>query len=464
MLRVVARSRKDAKAAKAAVEKFMGGWGIEVESLGGPRGGALEEAILREARPFTVFLLGREDLDPNSMGGLQDALPPFSEVAVVKGSRVRNVRVEAIYSALNSARARIRLRTHWSGSTFILSRRPGSVEVEDLPYSPQGDSFFVYGRGSKVLGLFMQRSIGGAALLFKMYGGKHLVYSGPRPLGELVIDNSKPLPQGRLYRRVKPVRVDVESLVEANRSILRVLEQHSAEVLRMVGEDVDTVIVPWSGGKDSTAALLLAVEAFGRDAVKAVYVDTGIDFIENAEYVEKVASTLGVDLVYARADVDEGLLIEGMPMPDPEYRWCTGRKLEALRQAFRTVSRGKTVVVTGDRDGESEKRGKRPPLRYDEKLGYPVVSPLKLWSGGHVQLYILSKGIPLNPLYEAGFYRIGCYLCFALRSWEIEVMKRGGIIERILRERPGHRELVEKFLELKKKGFGGDLGACICGV
>ncbi|WP_256205097.1 hypothetical protein [Aeropyrum camini] len=43
-------------------------------------------------------------------------------------------------------------------------------------------------------------------------------------------------------------------------------------------------------------------------------------------------------------------------------------------------------------------------------------------------------------------------------------MKRNGIMDRILRERPGHKELVEKFLELKKKGFGGDLGACICGV
>ncbi|WP_082398378.1 phosphoadenosine phosphosulfate reductase domain-containing protein [Aeropyrum camini] len=410
MLRVVARSRKDAKAARAALDKFMGGWGIEVESLGGPRGGALEEAILEEARPFTVFLMGREDLGPDSIESLESQLPPFSEVAVVKGSRVRNVRIETIYASLNSARARLRLRTHWSGSTFILSRQPGAVEVEHLPYSPQGDSFFVYGRGSKVLGMFMQRSVGGAALLFKMYGGKHLVYAGPRPLGELVIDNSKPLPQGKLYRGVKPVRVGLETLVEANRSILAMLEHHSVGVLKRAGEDVDTVIVPWSGGKDSTAALLVAVEAFGREAVRAVYVDTGIDFIENAEYVEKVASSLGVDLVYAKADVDDGLLIEGMPMPDPEYRWCTGRKLDALRRAFQTLSSGKTIIVTGDRDGESEKRGRRPPLRHDEKLGYPVASPLKLWSGGHVQLYILSKGIPLNPLYEAGFYRIGCYL------------------------------------------------------
>ncbi len=464
MLRVIARSRKDAKAVEAAVAKFMPGWGIKVESLGGVRGSGLIDAIEEESEPFTVFLLGRSDLASEDLEAVEEALPPFSEVVVVRGSKVRNLRIEAIQAALTEARARIRLRASWREGSVTLSRWPGAEELEGAPITPQGDSFIVYGRGAKTLSLFMQRSLGEAALLYKMQGGSHLVYAGRRPVGELRILREKPLPVGKLYRGVRPEGLSIGSMLESNLEALDILESRSSEAARYLAGDVDTVIVPWSGGKDSTAALVLAVNAFGREAVRAVYVDTGIDFLENAEYVERVASKLGVDLTVVKADVDEGLLIEGMPMPDPDYRWCTGRKLDALRRGFRSVAKGKTIVVTGDRDGESERRGRRPVLRRDEKLGYPVLSPIKMWSGSHVQLYIMSRGLPLNPLYEAGFYRIGCYICFALRSWEIEVMRRSGIIDRIVSSRPSHRGLIEKFLELKKKGFGGDLGACICGV
>jgi len=236
-------------------------------------------------------------------------------------------------------------------------------------------------------------------------------------------------------------------------------------LLRRSIRDPDTVIVPWSGGKDSTAALLIAVKAFGRDRVRAIYVDTGIDFPENMEYVEEVSSKIGIDYIVERAYVDEGLLMEDMPMPSPDYRWCTGRKLEALRRAFRGAARGKTIVVTGDRDAESGRRYKRPPARRDQETGLPLLAPLKPWGGGHVQLYILSRGLPLNPLYEAGFYRIGCYICYSLRSWEINVMKKAGVIDRILSRKPGHRKLIELFLDAKRKGLlkAGDV-PCMCTV
>ncbi len=461
MLKILVRSRKDARAVEASIERFMPGWGIRVETLGGARGEGLADRIVEEAEPYTVVLLGREDEELRGL--VEPALPPFSVVEVTRGRKVRNNTVEMIYSYLTRARARIRLETSWNGSTYLLAGRMGKP-LEKLPVTPQGDSFLLYGRGAKLLSIFMTRSVGPAALLFKEKGGKHLVYSGPKPLGEFYAEDNSPAPRGSPYRGVKPSKFTFESVVEANRRLVEILEAKSVEVLRSLEPDPDTVIVPWSGGKDSTAALLVALEAYGRDAVTAVYVDTGIDFLENLEYVEKLADKLGVNLIVKRADVDRGLLEEHMPMPHPEYRWCTGRKLDALREGFREAARGKTIVVTGDRDGESEKRGRRPVKRFDEKLGYPVLSPIKLWSGSQVQAYIASKGLPLNPLYEAGFYRLGCYVCFALRSWEVNVMKKAGVIEKILRARPHHKVLFDRFLELKKRGYGSEFGDCVCGV
>ncbi len=459
IFRVVVRGRKDAGAVRAAVEAFMPGLGVEVESLGGVRGGRLVEELEARMKPFTLVLLGGEDA-----WVLEEVeAKPFTEVLVTRARKVRNNPVSVINGYLSRARASMRLSASWDGEGFILAKGAGDPLV-DAPIDPRGDSFLIYGQGSRILSMFLVRRIPGAALLYKAGGGKHLIYAGPRPMGEAIFQSSYGPPKARAYPGSPRVGIDMDRLVEKNRRILEVLERHSMELLRENAGEPDTVIVPWSGGKDSTAALILAVKTFGRDRVKAVYVDTGIDFPENLEYVERVASLLGVDYIVKRAGVDEGLLVEEMPMPDPDFRWCTGRKLDALREGFREAARGYTIVVTGDRDAESERRARRPLVRPDERLGYPVISPLKMWSGAHVQLYILSSGAPLNPLYTKGFYRIGCYICFALRGWELEVMRKAGIYERIARSRPSHKLILDRFIELKRKGLGGELGDCICGA
>ncbi|MCE4603257.1 MAG: phosphoadenosine phosphosulfate reductase family protein [Desulfurococcales archaeon] len=461
ILKILVPGRKDARAIEAMLEAFMPGWRARVESLGGMRGDKLLDAARERMEPFTVALLGsREERVARE---LEKEAPMFSEVLVSRAAKVRNNPLGVLHGLLSMARAGIRLRSSWVGGALVLARVNGST-LTGAPITPQGDSFLVYGQGARVLSLFLVKRIPGAALLYKAGKGRHLVYAGPGPMGEVYFGNGYGPPRARTYPGAPRARITIGSIVEANRDVVKVLERHTVEVLRRSAGEPDLVLVPWSGGKDSTAALLVALEAFGRDRVKAVYVDTGIDFPENLEYVEEVASSLRIDYIVKRATVDDGLLLEGMPMPDPDYRWCTGRKLDALREGFREAAWGRVVVVTGDRDAESERRAKRPPVRMDEKLGYPVVSPLKLWSGAHVQAYILSKGVPLNPLYEKGFYRIGCYICFALRGWEIEVMRRGRVLDRIVGQRPDHKVLIDRFLEMKRKGFGGDLGDCICGA
>lgn len=462
IIRIIVRSRKDANAVKASIERFMPGWGIDVQTLSGARGSQLVDLVEDSLEPFTIVLLGSED--SNVAGEIKKVLP-FTEIIVTRGRKVRNNTIEMIAGYLSKARASIRLYTEWDGSTFRLAKTGKGRLLSNIPLEPWSDNFIIFGRGARILRSFILKGSGDSFLLFKDNKGSHLIYNGPNPIGKITFHNgaSKP-PSVEVFRGVRGYRTSIDAIVSSNRDILEILSRRTVEWLRSTVASADTVIVPWSGGKDSTAALLVAVEAFGKDRVKAIYVDTGIDFIENLEYVENIASQLGIEVVIKKADVDKGLLSEFMPMPDPDYRWCTGRKLDALREGFKEVSKGKTIVIAGDRDAESEKRARRPPIRYDEKLGYPVISPLKLWSGVHVEAFILSRGLPLNPLYEKGFYRIGCYVCFALRNWEIEVMKRNKIFDEILRRRPEQREIIKRFIDLKMRDHGGELGDCICNI
>ncbi len=91
-----------------------------------------------------------------------------------------------------------------------------------------------------------------------------------------------------------------------------------------------------------------------------------------------------------------------MSMPTHDNRWCTSRKIASVMVTIAKLSEGNTLIITGDRNAESRRRSLRPSVRVLDKNTI-MLTPIKLWSGAHVQLYILKKGLRFNPLYEKGF-------------------------------------------------------------
>jgi len=454
LLRILVRSSRDVSAVKAALERFSDPKWVVVESLGGLRG----ESLLAEAKsrlaPYTVLLLGRED---SSIAEelLAGGLPPFTEVIVTKARRVRNNTVESIAGYIDKARAQLRLRASWASSCFRLAR--GGLPLQEAPLNPNSDSFLLYGRGVEALSELTSVRLEGSLLVYSAIQGLHYAYAGPEPVLSFRLSY---LDVALEYRVLGgPSRGPrLPDVVECNRDLTSMLESHALKLLGRVEEELSPrrVIVPWSGGKDSTAALLLAVKAFGSSRVKAVYVDTGVDFPHNREYVEDLSSKLGIDLEVVDAGVEKGLLREGLPLPSPQNRWCTSRKLEALRRVYKqefSKFMGRVVVVVGDRDAESERRARRPVARLDP-TGIDVIAPIRLWSAAHTQVYLLTRGLNLNPLYELGFYRLGCYVCFSLRNWELHLMRKYGLLGRILRERPHHAGLLRIFVESRRPKSG----------
>ena len=52
-----------------------------------------------------------------------------------------------------------------------------------------------------------------------------------------------------------------------------------------------------SGGKDSTATLLLALERFPKDAVIPIFTDTGFESSETYEYLSYLEESLGIEIM-----------------------------------------------------------------------------------------------------------------------------------------------------------------------
>ncbi len=441
LYRIYVRAGKDRDALRAAIRRFYSGWGIVAESLRGKRDPrSIAEEIEAHAREdgdtYTLYIAGREDSAVVEI--LEDTgLVNLSAIQLAK-KRVRNARLEEIYWGIERARARLRLRLAASPERSItvhLAVKPRlEMLADDQPYA---DVFLATMGWRKWLArLGAKEAIeSSTVILERLAGGKHIVYLGVHPLYELSIPDTGAPRISRLDSRGEQEEGREASINENNveyaisfyeRVSLRLLRDARVRAEEKLGH-IDAVVIPWSGGKDSTITLMLARKIF-KDIV-AVYVDTGVDFPQTREYIEDFSERYSIELIRVRAPVRENISRYGLPLHN--NRWCTGLKLEALYEVFRKLGE-RLLVVTGDRDAESEARSKRPPIRLERvaagRVEAVVVTPLKQWSTMLIQLYAKYRNIELNPLYEQGFYRLGCYICPALRSWEKTLIRKEPLI------------------------------------
>lgn len=218
-------------------------------------------------------------------------------------------------------------------------------------------------------------------------------------------------------------------------------------------------VVNVSGGKDSGATLLLALEraeTHGWERLQGVFADTGHEDPATIEYVAALSERTGAPIVTVKADFSaqlarrrESILKEwpegpqreaalaaceptGVPMldmcvakrrfPSPDKRFCTETlKLRPIEeQVYAPIWReGHTLVAwTGLRAEESKARAtlrKLTQVRSQRSAyhAYPYwyYLPLLHWKLADVWNIHKRHGLPLNPLYAQGYRRVGCMPC-----------------------------------------------------
>ncbi|HDH07124.1 MAG TPA: phosphoadenosine phosphosulfate reductase [Thermoproteales archaeon] len=413
MYKIFVRAKKDHDALQATINKFFKDWPIEIHTFKGYRTPGRVFEILESSvdeEHYNIVLLGRED---STLASLQKYFRENTIFYVIDYTRVRNARIWHIAQAFDNARALIRNTVGWNGRSYVFSHIGETFLRIDLPAA---DLFLGIGKGfTSLLKRYIRVELV-TPLFLRLLGGEHRIFQGASLVAVLRIPDRGEVEVLREPDKTDYIVVKPNQLVEDN---FRIIKLHERIALNLIKRNVEgDVIVPWSGGRDSTAVLLLTVKALGSKHVKAVYVDTGVDF-DHEKYLQYVSSKLGVKLYRVRALVKEKLKDQGLPTHD--NRWCTVLKIQALHNKIREVAGEKATIIVGDRDAESRPRSRRPPVRFENS--FRVIAPIKNWSTALTQLYLLANKIPLNSLYYMGFYRMGCYICPALRSWELEILK-----------------------------------------
>lgn len=225
-------------------------------------------------------------------------------------------------------------------------------------------------------------------------------------------------------------------------------------------------IVSVSGGKDSTATLLLAIEREAEN-LEAVFCDTGHEHQQTYDYVRELERRTGVPIRWVRADfkarmarkrefIAENWEADGVPAErvrealdilvptgNPFFdlclwkgrfhstraRFCTQELKHApiIEQVMFPARRRHELVLSwqGVRRQESRARANLPDFDIDADVpGVWNYRPILRWTVEQVFDQHRRHGIPWNPLYEQGMGRVGCMPCIHARKDELREIGR----------------------------------------
>ncbi|NOZ59937.1 MAG: phosphoadenosine phosphosulfate reductase family protein [Euryarchaeota archaeon] len=235
-----------------------------------------------------------------------------------------------------------------------------------------------------------------------------------------------------------------EQAVEANLRVISDYEREAVRFIREVASEVSKpVVVAFSGGKDSLATLLLVKKALGE--ATAMVVDTGVEFPETLRFAREAVRAVGAELLLVEAGDRFWRGVELFGFPARDYRWCCkvvklGPTARAIKERFPEGC----LTFIGQRRYESSTRAASQRVWRNPWLRNQLAaSPIQNWTALHVWLFLLKEGVKPNPLYEAGSYRLGCWLC------------PGAEMADVVQLRERHPPLWEKLRDvLARQGFG----------
>jgi sulfate adenylyltransferase subunit 2 len=214
---------------------------------------------------------------------------------------------------------------------------------------------------------------------------------------------------------------------------LDTLESEAIHIFREVAGEFDRPVILFSGGKDSTLLVHLAVKAFAPAPVpfSLLHVDTGHNYPEVIDFRDQLVARLGLRLLVAHVQdwIDDGRLVERpdgtrnplqtIPLLDSinEHRFDAvfggGRRDEERARAK------ERIISLRDAFGRWDPRKQRPEL-WDLYNGrhapgeHVRVFPLSNWTELDVWRYIQRERIEVPSIYyshqRAVFRRDGMWL------------------------------------------------------
>lgn len=230
-------------------------------------------------------------------------------------------------------------------------------------------------------------------------------------------------------------------------------------------------VVSVSGGVDSAATLLIALENCQRDSVVSIFCDTGNEHQAVHEYLAYLEQALCIEIIRLKADFSERIAAKRIFIARDQrkgrkdgkrMRWSNKAKRRALsalhptgnpfldlcmwkgrfpsrKAQFCTEELKRNMAVSfqldlvdagyrvlswqGIRRDESQNRRNAKKI---ERIGGGIWTfrPIVEWTKTQAFDFCSSRGIQPNPLYKQGMTRVGCMPCINVNKAELAEISR----------------------------------------
>ena len=191
-------------------------------------------------------------------------------------------------------------------------------------------------------------------------------------------------------------------------------------------------IISYSGGKDSTAALLWAYEQFEPSDIVVVFCDTGWEThitYDYVAYIEGWCKDHGIIFHRVVPPLQFEELVKHKKMfPFKMRRYCT--EYLKIKPFYMFLAKYREthpdyIVITGERAEESPSRANKPEREFDGQYYHcEVWRPLKNWTAEEVFKVQIKHSVNVNPMYHMGFTRVGCAPCIYAKVSDVEMLAK----------------------------------------
>ena len=213
----------------------------------------------------------------------------------------------------------------------------------------------------------------------------------------------------------------MENFINANKDRLNYIIDEASEFIRSTSAkyDRESIVISFSGGKDSTVTEDLVTKALSDPSLVHIFGNTTLEFPSTIEYANRFRKNHPYAIFQIAENKEQNFneVCKEIGPPARMMRWCcsmfkTGPITRVLNSMY-----GDEQVLTfyGIRKSESVSRSKYN--RIEKNTGsvkiqkQTVASPIFFWRDIDIWLYMLAEEVDFNDAYRYGYDRVGCWMC-----------------------------------------------------
>jgi phosphoadenosine phosphosulfate reductase len=181
----------------------------------------------------------------------------------------------------------------------------------------------------------------------------------------------------------------------------------------------ESIVISFSGGKDSTVTADLVKRALSDPKLVHIFGDTTLEFPLTIEYAYRFRKDNPKSIFKVAKNKEQNFyeVCEDIGPPARMLRWCCSMfKTGPITRVLNNMYRNRSILTFyGIRKCESVSRSKYKRIEDNAEAvkiqKQKVASPIFHWKDIDIWLYILGEQLDFNDAYRLGYDRVGCWCC-----------------------------------------------------